>query len=81
MKSVLPALVPSLGYDDLDIRDGATASVFYHRMMYSESDWVERQRIAQALHAYCARDTLGMVELRKALRARVIEFTEDNLST
>ena len=29
-------------------------------------DWVERRRIADALRAYCARDTLGMVELRRA---------------
>ena len=77
MKSVLPALVPSLGYDDLEIREGASASVFYHRMVFVESDWVERQRIAHALHDYCARDTLGMVELRKALRVRADMFQEE----
>ena len=76
MKSVLPALVPSLGYDDLEIRDGASASVFYHRMMFLESDWVERQRIANALQEYCARDTLGMVELRRALRVRSEAFLD-----
>lgn len=75
IKSVLPALVPSLDYGDLEIRDGATASASYHRMMFVETDWVERQRLASALHAYCARDTLGMVELRRALRRKVTSGT------
>lgn len=74
MKSVLPALVPSLGYDDLEIREGASASVFYHRMVSLELDWVERQRIAHALREYCARDTMGMVALRKALGQRADVF-------
>ena len=71
IKSVLPALVPSLDYGDLEIKDGATASAMYHRMMFTVTDWVERQRLASALHAYCERDTLGMVELRRVLRKRV----------
>ncbi len=70
MKSVLPALVPSLAYEDLEIRDGATASTMYRKMM-CETDWVERQRVAESLHAYCARDTLGMVELRRVLSRAV----------
>jgi hypothetical protein len=71
IKSVLPALVPSLDYGDLEIKDGATASAMYHRMMFTVTDWVERQRLASALHAYCERDTLGMVELRRVLRKKV----------
>ena len=71
MKSVLPALVPSLDYGDLEIQDGATASAMYHRMVFVETDWVERQRLASALHAYCARDSLGMMELRRALSQKV----------
>jgi len=76
MKSVLPALVPSLGYDDLEIRDGASATMYYHRMVFLETDWVEKQRIAHALHEYCARDTLGMVELRRALHQRTEEVAD-----
>jgi len=71
IKSVLPTLVPSLSYSDLEIRDGATASAMYHQMVFKETDWVERQRIASALHEYCARDTLGMVELRRILAEKV----------
>lgn len=71
IKSVLPALVPSLDYGDLEIKDGATASAMYHTMMFVVTDWVERQRLESALLAYCARDTLGMVELRRVLSQRV----------
>lgn len=67
IKSVLPAVVPALSYDDLEIGDGAVAAREYVRMVFEVTDWVERQRIADALRAYCARDTLGMVELRRAL--------------
>ena len=71
IKSVLPALVPSLDYGDLEIKDGATASAMYYRMMFAVTDWVERQRVASALYSYCARDTLGMVELRRVLSQKV----------
>lgn len=71
MKSVLPAMVPSLSYDDLTVQDGASASAIYHRMVFQETDWVERDALAQTLLAYCARDTLGMVEIRRALWRKV----------
>ena len=71
IKSVLPTLVPSLSYEDLDIQNGAMASAMYHHMVFKETDWVERQRIEIALHEYCARDTLGMLELRRVLAGKV----------
>lgn len=70
IKSVLPAVVPSLGYGDLEIRDGEIAARTYYRMLFEETDWVEKARIREALLKYCARDTLAMVELRKALKGK-----------
>lgn len=67
IKSVLPALAPHLAYDDLEIRHGALASVIYRKMIFEESDLVERLRLSQDLHDYCARDTQGMLELRRIL--------------
>ncbi len=72
MKSVLPALVPSMDYGNLDIREGGVAALYYYRMVFEETDWVEKERIRQALLAYCARDTLGMLEIRRALAGKVI---------
>ena len=70
LKEVLPALVPSLGYDDLVIKEGGHAASQYYRMVFIESDWVERAAIEEALLRYCERDTLAMVELRRALKEK-----------
>jgi hypothetical protein len=67
IKSILPALVPSLAYDDLAIKEGGHAASQYYRMVFVETDWVERAAIEEALLRYCARDTLALVELRRAL--------------
>lgn len=70
LKGVLPALVPSLAYDDLAIKEGGHAASQYYRMVFVETDWVERATIEEALLRYCERDTLAMVELRRALREK-----------
>ena len=70
IKSVLPAVVPSLGYDDLAVQDGGSAAHEYYRMVFEETDWVEKERIAESLSRYCARDTQAMLELRRALKAK-----------
>lgn len=70
IKSVLPALVPDLSYGDLEIREGGTAARAYQRMIFEETDWVERERLRDALLQYCERDTLALVAVRKALAAR-----------
>ncbi|HEY5627130.1 MAG TPA: DUF2779 domain-containing protein [Nitrospira sp.] len=72
LKEVLPALVPSLRYDDLLIKEGGQAASEYYRMVFVESDWIERAKIQEALLAYCKRDTLAMVELRQVLRVKAI---------
>ncbi len=74
IKSVLPAAVPSLGYNDLEIREGAVAALQYYRMVFEETDWVEKMRIRDALLTYCARDTLAMLELRKALLTKALSL-------
>lgn len=73
IKSVLPAVVPSLGYDDLTIQEGGQAAAEYYRMVFLESDWVERDSIREALLRYCERDTLAMVELRRVLEKKARE--------
>ncbi|MBH0196717.1 MAG: DUF2779 domain-containing protein [Nitrospira sp.] len=67
IKSVLPAMVPSLAYGDLAIQEGGVAAQEYYRMVFKETDWVNKEAIRESLLAYCKRDTLAMVELRRAL--------------
>ena len=66
IKSVLPVLVPEMGYDDLEIADGQTAAVRYARAL-AIIDRQERQHTFTDLRAYCAHDTLAMVRLREVL--------------
>ena len=70
IKTVLPAVVPHLAYDDLEIQEGTVAALQYYRMTFEVTDDAERARIRTALLKYCERDTLAMVELRRALRAK-----------
>ena len=67
IKSVLPALVPELGYDKMEIRDGEMAGLAYARMQKS-SDQQEIEQIRTALLEYCCLDTFAMVKLLEALK-------------
>jgi hypothetical protein len=68
IKAVLPALVPELSYQDLDIKEGGTASTSFAQMVSGTFQGnVEKTR--QALLAYCKRDTLAMVEIFRVLKA------------
>ena len=69
-KAVLPSLVPTMSYDDLEVRNGEMATDAYFRMCACH-DEQEMAAIRQALLRYCRTDTLGMVELVNKLRERV----------
>ncbi len=68
LKSVLPALVPEHGYDDLEITDGGLASLAYAEMQIPETTKDRHTELRAALLAYCKRDTEAMVELFRLLR-------------
>ncbi len=70
IKVVLPAVVPHLAYDDLEIQEGIMASLQFSRMVFGNRDPAEKARLRTALLKYCERDTLAMVEVRKALRGK-----------
>jgi len=63
LKSVLPALVPDLGYSDLDITEGGQASAAYAEMIHPDSAVERRGEIRANLLEYCKRDTEAMVHL------------------
>ena len=72
IKSVLPALNASLHYGNLEIREGGLASLQYTRMVFSPIDGAERAHIRSSLLEYCKRDTLAMVEIRRALLRKAL---------
>ena len=71
IKSVLPALVPELGYDGLEIAEGGTASAQLMRMLFEPEamEAAEREKLRESLLAYCRRDTEAMVALTERLTA------------
>ena len=73
IKSVLPALVPGMSYDDLAISEGQTAAVRYSSAL-GIPDPEDRRRVFDDLRAYCAQDTLALVEVRKSLGSLGREF-------
>jgi predicted RecB family nuclease len=70
LKSVLPAVVPSMAYDELAIQEGNQASLEYLRMMDPSTSPEERAGIKVALLTYCGYDTLAMVRIREELLRR-----------
>ena len=70
LKSVLPALVSSMSYDDLFIQEGTHASLQYLQMLKPNTPAEQKKKIEEALLAYCSHDTLAMVRIREALLRR-----------
>lgn len=67
IKQVLPALIPDLSYENLDIRNGEIAIARFARMARGQivGDAVETTR--QQLLEYCKMDTFAMVSLHGVL--------------
>jgi len=65
-KNVLPALAGK-GYDDLEIRDGGTASICFLEMTFGNHSPKEREAMRTALKLYCHRDVEGMMDILNAL--------------
>ncbi len=70
IKSVLPALVPKMTYGGMQVANGQDAGLAWESLVRGRLDSGERERIREALLAYCALDTLAMVRLLDALNAR-----------
>ncbi|MDE3000460.1 MAG: DUF2779 domain-containing protein [Gemmatimonadota bacterium] len=68
IKKVLPTVAPHLDYGTLgEVKDGNAAGTAYTRIINTETNDAERQRLVGELLEYCKRDTLGLVELVKFL--------------
>jgi len=77
IKKTLPVLVPSLSYKHMDVGNGSqayiayinydskTPTIFGGRPMYTKADR------RQALETYCQQDTWAMVEILRAVRAKI----------
>jgi hypothetical protein len=72
IKSVAPALAPGFGYDDLNgVAEGGVAAAAFHEIACGGSNPERVALLREQLLAYCARDTLALVHVHRALRERV----------
>ena len=69
IKSVLPALIPELSYEGMEVSEGEEAGLAYERLISGDMPASERERLRRALLEYCKLDTLAMVRLMDRLRA------------
>ncbi len=68
LKMVLPAITGK-GYQDLDISNGAVASIsYFNTTLKDSSDAKERDRLYKALEEYCSLDTKGMIDIVEGLK-------------
>ncbi|RAP34224.1 DUF2779 domain-containing protein [Candidatus Marinamargulisbacteria bacterium SCGC AG-439-L15] len=67
IKKVLPALVPELSYDGLDINNGQAAALS-RNILVTTTDKHQKSAIRQNLLDYCKLDTYAMVKLLEKLK-------------
>ncbi len=60
IKKVLPVLVPSLSYQDLEIKEGGAAMEAWHDMVFGDKTRTEKQAAIRNLLKYCGLDTYAM---------------------
>ena len=70
LKSVLPALIPEMNYQNLEIQEGQLAGLEYPRMIDPSASNDEKEKIKEDLLTYCGHDTLAMLKIREELLKR-----------
>jgi predicted RecB family nuclease len=68
LKAVLPALVPEMTYEGMEVPNGQAAGLAWQAMIAGNSSEAERQAKRKALLDYCGQDTLALVRLLEALQ-------------
>jgi hypothetical protein len=67
MKKVLPALVPEISYDPLEIRDGNSATAAFAYLALGRYKGEKADEVKKNLKAYCAQDTLALYRVQQRL--------------
>jgi uncharacterized protein DUF2779 len=68
IKSVLPALVPDMSYDGMQVANGQDAGIGWESLVRGTANGSEHDRIRKALLEYCGQDTLALLRLVEVLR-------------
>jgi len=68
LKDVLPALIPEMSYEGMEVTDGTDAGLTWESFVRGSLDQSERDRIRKALLEYCGEDTLALVKVLEKLK-------------
>jgi len=68
LKAVLPALVPEMTYEGMEVPNGQAAGLTWEEIISGNCTESERQSKREALLDYCGQDTLALVRLLDCLR-------------
>jgi predicted RecB family nuclease len=71
LKSVLPAFVPEMSYEALEVAEGMAAGLALAQFIDPATPLVEKSRLRRGLLEYCQQDTLALAKLLGALRKYV----------
>lgn len=71
IKKVLPVLVPTLSYSELEIKEGGTAAQSWNQIVTEESEGLDKDKIASNLREYCKLDTYAMYAVWKTLHSLI----------
>ncbi len=63
LKFVLPAFVPEMTYETLEVAEGTAAGLAWARLIQPATPLVEKRRLRKALLEYCNQDTLALAKL------------------
>jgi hypothetical protein len=69
LKKVLPALVPEMTYEGMEVANGQAAGLAWETLIRGNSGETERRAKRQALLDYCGQDTLALVRLLERFRS------------
>ncbi len=73
IKAILPVLISSLSYKDLNIQEGGDASDSYREIIDKNISKKEKESLQKDMLEYCKMDTLAMVEIFNKLQLQLIE--------
>jgi Domain of unknown function(DUF2779) len=63
LKYVLPALIPEMTYEGMDVSEGEEAGLAWETIVRGEASEKEKMQLRNALLEYCSQDTFAMVRL------------------
>lgn len=77
LKSVLPALVPDMTYEGMDVPNGEAAGIAFTKMLDPSTLADDRASLREELLRYCGQDTLATVRILELL----VKFASSHPST